>query len=216
MKRILSLLALSLACIIASSPVTTAAPARVTPPSVWFFGDSISTGQGLASPTTESWVAQVSKRAGITPVNWAKPGYAFDGYLGMIKDELNTAYASGKPIPHTAIIDAGSNDLVIHDTNTIQSTEYAALAVKNSLLAHGVQRVIFTGVIPRGDGYEPVRQNFNMWLALSFGADYQAVEYFFNPVTPFPAQYYQADHLHPNAYGAQTMSNSFDITRIIK
>jgi lysophospholipase L1-like esterase len=216
MKRIVSLLSLFLVCIITASPVATAAPARTVAPSVWFFGDSISTGQGLTSPSTESWVAQLSKRATITPVNWAKPGYAFDGYLGMISDELNTAYASGKPIPHTAIIDAGSNDLVIHDTNTIQSSKNAALVVKNSLLAHGVQRVIFTGLIPRGDGYEPVRQNFNMWLALSFGSDYQAVEYFFNPVTPFPAQYYQPDLLHPNAYGAQVMANSFDIARIIK
>ncbi len=177
---------------------------------VWFFGDSISTGQGLADPSRDSWVAQLSRRAGVTPVNFAKPGYALSGYLGNVSDELATAYASGEPIPRVAVVDAGSNDLGIHDSKSIVATELAAIAVRDSLLAHGVQTVIFCAVIPRGDGYDALRQQFNLWLALEFGADYQGVDLFFHPY--FPAKYYQADRLHPNVTGATLLSQSFDVS----
>lgn len=179
---------------------------------VWFFGDSISTGQGLADPSRDSWVAQVARTAGVTAVNFAKPGYALSGYLGNISDELTTAYASGKPIPQIAVVDAGSNDLVMHDSKSILATELAAIAVRNSLIAHGVQRVIWCAVIPRGDGYDALRQQFNLWLALEFPGDFQQVDLFFHPY--FPAQYYQADRLHPNVSGATLLAKSFDSTQL--
>lgn len=201
-----------------ASLAVAAAPATASPATnrtVWFFGDSISAGLGLPSPSTQSWPAQVGLRADVTPVNWSKPRYAFRGYFGNISDELATAYASNLPIPHTVVVAAGTNDLPIYNTTTLVNAELAALRVRDSLLAHGAIRVLFAAVIPRGDGYEALRQQFNMWLALTFKGDYQAVDFFFNPAVPFPAQYYSPDLLHPNLDGATLIARTFDIGALV-
>jgi lysophospholipase L1-like esterase len=185
---------------------------RTAVSTVWVFGDSICAGQNL--PPAQSWPARLAVRANVTMVNWCRSGYAFNGYLGNVSDELAAAYASGQPVPHTVIVAAGSNDLkLIHDGEPINSVEQAALAVRTSLLAHGAQRVLFVAVIPRGDGYESQRQDLNLWMAISFGADYEQVDFFLNP--PNWAKYYQADRLHPNAVGSQLLADSFDASRIL-
>lgn len=182
-------------------------------PVVWVFGDSICSGQGL--PAAQAWPARLAVRANVTMVNWCRPGYAFSGYLGNVSDELTAAYASGQPVPATVIVAAGSNDLGIHDTNTILASELAALAVRDSLTQHGATRVLFAAVIPRGDGHEALRQQFNLWQAVAFGADYAQVDFFFNPVNAaLFARYYQADHLHPNTVGAQLIADTFDLTTL--
>lgn len=183
-----------------------------TGPAVWVFGDSICAGQNL--PPAQAWPARLAVRANVTMVNWCRPGYAFNGYLGNVSDELTAAYASGQPVPSTVIVAAGSNDLkLIHDGESIYSVEKAALAVRASLLAHGAKRVLFVAVIPRGDGYESQRQDLNLWEAISFGADYEQVDFFLNP--PNWAKYYQTDRLHPNAVGSQLLADSFDVSRIL-
>jgi len=145
-------------------------------------------------------------------VNWCRPGYAFSGYLGNVSDELAAAYASGQPVPATVIVAAGSNDLGIHDSASILASELAALAVHDSLIQHGAHRVLFAAVIPRGDGHEALRQQFNLWQAIAFGPDYSAVDFFFNPVNAaLFTRYYQADQLHPNAVGAQLLADTFNL-----
>lgn len=183
---------------------------------VWVFGDSICAGQNL--PPAQAWPARLAVRANVTMVNWCRPGYAFNGYLGNVSDELAAAYASGQPVPSTVIVAAGSNDLkLIHDGEPIYSVEKAALAVRTSLLAHGAKRVLFVAVIPRGDGYEDQRGQFNLWMAISFGADYEAVDFFLNPPSgSLFAKYYQVDRLHPNAVGAQLIADTFDATKIAR
>lgn len=177
---------------------------------VWVFGDSICSGQGL--PAAQAWPARLATRANVTMVNWCRPGYAYSGYLGNVSDELTAAYASGQPVPPTVIVAAGSNDLGIHDSDTILATEYAALAVHDSLIQHGAGRVLFAAVIPRGDGHEALRQQFNMWMAIAFGTDYAQIDYFYNPVNAaLFARDYQADKLHPNATGAQLLADTFDL-----
>lgn len=182
------------------------------PATVWVFGDSICSGQGLLA--AQAWPARLAARANLTVINWCRPGYAFSGYLGTVSDELDAAYASGLPVSTTVIVAAGSNDLGIHDATSIAASEWAALAVQRSLLEHGAQRVLFAAVIPRGDGHEQLRQQFNMWQALTFSANYEQVDFFYNP--PFKAKYYQPDRLHPNTAGAQLISDTFDTTRIIR
>lgn len=176
------------------------------------FGDSIATGQGL--PTGASWVAKVAARDNLAVTNWARPGYAYSGYLGNVSDELDTAYASGLPVPATVIVQAGTNDLGIHDAQNLIASEYAALAVRDSLMQHGAQRVIFCSIIPRGDGHEALRQQFNMWMTLTFGNDFAQVDYFFNPVNAalFAADY-QPDRLHPNVAGSQLIADTFTATK---
>lgn len=188
---------------------------RTPTSTVWVFGDSICAGQNL--PAAQAWPARLAVRANVTMVNWCRPGYAFNGYLGNVSDELAAAYASGQPVPHTVIVAAGSNDLkLIHDGEPINSVEQAALAVRTSLLAHGATRVLFAAVIPRGDGYETQRQQLNLWEAISFGADYEQVDYFLNPPSESNfTTYYQPDRLHPNAVGSQLMADTFNTTRIL-
>ena len=185
---------------------------RMATQTVWVFGDSISTGQGLTDPATQSWVAQFAVRAHVNVVNWARPGYAFSGYLGTIKDELDTAYASGLTVPATVIVEAGTNDLPIHDATSLAASEWAAIAVRDSLIEHGATRVLFNAVVPRGDGFEALRQQFNMWLAIQWGADFRQVDFYFNPVSAaLFAKYYQADRLHPNVAGAKLIADSFHL-----
>lgn len=188
---------------------------RATTSTVWVFGDSICAGQNL--PPAQAWPARLAVRAGVTMVNWCRPGYAFNGYLGNISDELAAAYASGQPVPHTVIVAAGSNDLkLIHDGEPLNSVEQAALAVRTSLLAHAATRVLFATVIPRGDGYEDQRQNLNLWEAISFGADYEQIDYFLNPPSDSNfTTYYQPDRLHPNSVGSQLIADTFNVTRIL-
>jgi lysophospholipase L1-like esterase len=181
----------------------------------WVFGDSICAGQNLTP--AQAWPARLAVRANVTMVNWCRPGYAFNGYLGNVSDELAAAYASGQPVPHTVIVAAGSNDLkLIHDGEPINSVKQAALAARASLLAHGAQRVLFAAVIPRGDGYETQRQDLNLWMAISFGTDYEQVDFFLNPPSEANyTKYYQSDRLHPNAVGSQLIADTFDTTRIL-
>ena len=183
--------------------------AHKAPQPVWVFGDSISAGQGL--PASQGWIAQLASRANLSITNFSRPGYAFSGYLGNISDELTTAYKTGSPTP-TVIVAAGSNDLSIHDGTSILATELAALAVRDSLLAHGAKTVLFAAVIPRGDGYESLRQQLNLWMALNL--NYEQVDYFLNP--PFKSQYYQNEspQLHPNYDGAHLMAYTFDLTKL--
>jgi len=189
------------------------APRTGAGPAVWVFGDSICAGLNLTP--AQAWPALVAARAHVTMVNWCRPGYAFSGYLGNVSDELASAYVSGLPVPATVIVAAGTNDFPIHDSSSIIASEFAAIAVRDSLIQHGAHRVLFASVIPRGDGYEMQRQQWNLWLALQYPADFEQVDFYFNPVNAaLFVRDYQPDRLHPNAAGAKLIADTFDVSKL--
>jgi lysophospholipase L1-like esterase len=115
------------------------------------FGDSITAGTWLPS-YADSWIPKLETRLGITIANHAVGGAPLhDPAGGAALLDAVTAALAGAPAPDVAIVLAGTNDLMTHDTSTLTQSIAAAQQVQDTLTAAG-SRVVWLGVLPMGYG----------------------------------------------------------------
>lgn len=125
-------------------------------PVVWVFGHSIAAGIGT-SDTAHSWVGRFNwlNHDAYTIRNFAVGGAVFDGGTNTISAQVATAFnQQPTEVPAFVLIDAGTNDMVNHDSTTIVNSKYAAISISVALSNRGVPvtKQYFMGILPMGYG----------------------------------------------------------------
>lgn len=159
-------------------------------PTVWAFGDSITSAGWLPVPAVQSWPARVAALLGIEVVNHGRGGTVLHDSTGTqpgraIVTDVSAALASAAPRPDAVVVLAGHNDASEHavestypgDLRSLEHTKWAAIALDTMLRNAGIPLVLWATPIPRAHGtlyvgptagWESIQQariaNLSAWL----------------------------------------------------
>jgi trimeric autotransporter adhesin len=183
---------------------TTPIPVVQNAPALYAIGDSITFGDGLGNPSTQSWPANLSltNQPSYKVVNDGIIGLRVQTMSGMETNRVAPLCPTSGG-PSVAIVFAGTNDL---NTSAVAPT-LTYLAGEIQALKSGGCRVFVGTMIDRG-GLDALKDTYDAAILTSakgFGAD-GIVDFAANPLLGADgantnATYFQGDFTHPTAAG---------------
>ena len=216
----------------AASPLL-ALKAEAVAPTVMVLGDSIVWGNNLPVPARDCWLGRVNERIGGATCT-ALTNRGLGGICLNYYPTLNNTTYMGKwgpqqvaaAPPDIAIVSCGVNDLMV--TADMGPIVWGFYNLNTALFQAGAKQVLFTTILPYGhgwaqpDGWLPAlndrRDQVNNWMRAMWGPRGQLIErdaILEVQYTPYmDARYALPDGLHPNAWGALLLANSFPLAAI--
>ena len=195
------------------------APDNSGPPElVWVFGHSIPAGVGASAG--HSWPERLAQLDDATVLVFAVGGSVLNDPAGSdrtIETQVRKALAEQQGgMPDRVLIDAGTNDLVTHDSTDLVVSMWAAINVDMMLRSHGVAPE-WMPILPMGygtshpDAWLPNlnsrRDTWNNWLGAM--ADAGAFRVTKGTLGAFPVPtWLMPDGLHPSNAGALLVADA--------